>query len=59
LYDEGVLNIKELLRSGAGDEEIKAHLLKAFYSRSKDGFEAEEQRRNRTPVMESMSTIGG
>ena len=59
LYDNGVLNIKELIRSGKNDEELKKTLLLAFNSRSKDGFEAEGKRTNHQPVSESMSTIGG
>lgn len=58
LYDEGVLNIKNLMREGRSDNEIKVELLKAFNNRPKDGFEAEE-RRSGTPAIESMSTIGG
>jgi molybdenum cofactor biosynthesis protein A len=57
LYDQGVLDIKSLMRSGAGDEEIKSALLTAFRSRPKDGFEAEQKRG--ALVTESMSTIGG
>jgi molybdenum cofactor biosynthesis protein A len=57
LYDQGVLDIKSLMRSGAGDEEIKSALLAAFRSRPKDGFEAEQSRG--ADVTESMSTIGG
>jgi cyclic pyranopterin phosphate synthase len=59
LYDDGVLNIKTLMRSGSNDEEIRHELLKSFHNRPKDGFEAEERRMNGSPVMESMSTIGG
>ena len=59
LYDDGVLNLKELLRSGSSDEEIISILLHAFRSRPKNVFEAEDQRKNGSPVMESMSTIGG
>jgi len=59
LYDDGVLDIRHLMRSGAGDEEIKQSLLHAFQSRSKDGFEAESKRKNQLPISESMSTIGG
>lgn len=59
LYDDGVLNLKALMRSGAGDEEIKKQLLHAFRNRAKDGFEAEQHRKNHAPVAESMSTIGG
>jgi molybdenum cofactor biosynthesis protein A len=57
LYDQGVLDIRSLLRSGADDEVIVDALLRAFRSRPKDGFEA-EKRRNAL-VTESMSTIGG
>jgi molybdenum cofactor biosynthesis protein A len=59
LYDEGVLNIRNLMRDGGNDEEIKAELMKAFSNRSKDGFEAEAKRMTGRPVKESMSTIGG
>ncbi len=58
LYDDGVLNIKELMRSGMNDQELKQYLLKAFLHRPKDGFEAEHNRKTHV-VSESMSTIGG
>jgi cyclic pyranopterin phosphate synthase len=58
LYDDGVLNIKDLMRAGLEDKEIKKHLLHAFTNRAKDGFEAERNRKVHT-VSESMSTIGG
>jgi cyclic pyranopterin phosphate synthase len=59
LYDEGVLDIKQLMRSGASDEVLEAAFLKAFRSRAKDGFEAEKNRSNNNEASESMSTIGG
>lgn len=59
LYDDGVLDIRQLLRTGLDDEAIKESLLRAFHSRAKDGFEAEAKRKNHAPVSESMSTIGG
>lgn len=59
LYDDGVLNIKNLMRGGNTDEAIKAALLKAFKKRPLDGFEAEQKRNDHRPVHESMSTIGG
>jgi cyclic pyranopterin phosphate synthase len=59
LYDDGVLNIKNLMREGRTNEQIKVELLKAFAHRPKDGFEAEEKRKSGAKVMESMSTIGG
>ncbi len=58
LYDDGVMNIKELMRAGASDNEIEMKLRAAFSNRPKDGFEGEE-RRKAGVVSESMSTIGG
>lgn len=59
LYDDGVLNIKTLMREGRTDDQIKEELSKAFAHRPKDGFEAERNRKNESSVRESMSTIGG
>jgi molybdenum cofactor biosynthesis protein A len=59
LYDEGVLDIKKMLRSGESDEKIISELMRAFSARALDGFEAEKNRSLRHPVHESMSTIGG
>lgn len=59
LYDDGVLDIKKLMRSGASDDILKEAFLKAFQSRAKDGFEAEKNRSGNNGVSESMSTIGG
>ncbi|GAB3950753.1 GTP 3',8-cyclase MoaA [Spirosoma harenae] len=56
LYDNGVLDVRALLRSGATDEELTAAFLQAFAHRPLNGFEAENQR---VTVTESMSTIGG
>jgi cyclic pyranopterin phosphate synthase len=58
LYDEGVFNIKNLIRSGATDEQLKTTFLDALNNRAKDGFEA-EKRRGINKISESMSTIGG
>jgi len=59
LYDDGVLDIRQILRAGPDDELLKEKLLMALNSRAKDGLEAEERRKNHSPVSESMSTIGG
>jgi molybdenum cofactor biosynthesis protein A len=59
LYDDGVLNIKTLLRASQDDTLLKEKLLQAFRSRPANGFEAENLRKNHLPVSESMSTIGG
>lgn len=57
LYDNGVLDMKGLLRSGAGDGEITAAIRNAVTVKSADGSIAENGRRDRMP--RSMATIGG
>ena len=59
LYDSGVLDVRQLLRSGASDIELEKAFSRAFAHRAKDGFAAEQQRDKDVPVTESMSTIGG
>ena len=60
LYDDGVFNLKDLVRKGASDEHLKMALLDALGNRAKDGFEAERKRNMfGLPVSESMATIGG
>jgi molybdenum cofactor biosynthesis protein A len=58
LYDDGVLNIKDLMRAGNNDATIKDSLLNAFNNRVKDGWEAEKLVKN-TGMHESMAAIGG
>lgn len=59
LYDDGVLNIKDLIRGGASDAELQEVLLSAFGNRPKDGWEAERLRVQHPGIHESMATIGG
>ncbi len=59
LYDDGALNIKNLMRDGVNEQDMKAILLNAFNNKAKDGWEAEQLRVVRTGVHESMATIGG
>ncbi len=59
LYDQGVLDVKHLLRSGVSDERLQETFEQAFAHRAKNGFEAERQRKEAAPASESMSTIGG
>jgi molybdenum cofactor biosynthesis protein A len=59
LYDDGVMNIRDAMRAGSSDDELKSLLMHAFQHRPKDGFEAEQSRKMQSPVSESMSTIGG
>ncbi len=58
LYDNGVMSLRDLLRSGMPDNEISTCIQAAVLNRPKDGFEAEAKRKS-SPVEESMATIGG
>jgi molybdenum cofactor biosynthesis protein A len=57
LYDDGTVNLRDLMRSGNDNEALKETLLNAFRSRAKDGFEAEASKT--VHQFQSMSTIGG
>ena len=59
LYDGGVFNVRDLIRNGANDAQLKEAFLQAFSNRARDGHEAERRRIPSNPVSESMSTIGG
>lgn len=59
LYDDGVMDIRGLLRAGATDGQLRTAFLDALGNRAKDGFEAENRRLLGAKVSESMSTIGG
>lgn len=59
LYDEGVLDIKQLLRSAKSDDQIRQILISTVQKREKDGFAAEKNRQIDKNISESMSTIGG
>ncbi len=59
LYDQGVLDVRALLRGGASDDVVTAALAHAFRHRAADGFEAEQQRPVHQLSFESMATIGG
>ncbi len=57
LYDNGVLDIRKMLRTGASDHELTQSFLNAFGKRAPDGFAAEASRSGK--LTESMSEIGG
>lgn len=59
LYDDGVFNIRDIMRAGATNQQLKATFKEALGNRAKDGFEAEQRRKFGIPASESMSTIGG
>jgi len=59
LYDDGVFDLKNYLRSGATDQQARSMFLSLIGNRPKDGFEAQKVHKNLKPTYESMSAIGG
>ncbi|MFC6997940.1 GTP 3',8-cyclase MoaA [Rufibacter roseus] len=57
LYGGGVLNVKDLMRSGYGEPELEAALTDAILKKEKDGWGAEKVAA--TGQHASMATIGG
>jgi molybdenum cofactor biosynthesis protein A len=57
LYEDGGANVRDLMRKGISDDDLKDFFRKTLQHRAKDGFEAEKMRK--TIVRESMTTIGG
>jgi len=59
LFDEGVFNIRDYVRNGASDDELKQLFIDLVSKKPKDGFVAEANRLKNKNVSESMSSIGG
>jgi cyclic pyranopterin phosphate synthase len=59
LYDEGVLNLRDMLRSGKDNQMLQNEIYAVLQQRAANGWEAEKTRQIDTPVHESMATIGG
>ncbi|MCK5815783.1 MAG: GTP 3',8-cyclase MoaA [Flavobacteriaceae bacterium] len=57
LFDDGVFNIRDFIREGASNGELKELFLSIVAKKPKNGFVAEAQRKSE--VSESMSSIGG
>ena len=57
LFDGGVFNVRDFIRDGASDEELKELFINTVHHKPENGFIAEANRGN--DVSESMSTIGG
>jgi len=58
LFDDGVFNLRDFIRDGASNEDLKALFLKLVKQKPENGFVAEANR-SKGKVSESMSTIGG
>jgi cyclic pyranopterin phosphate synthase len=59
LFDEGVFNIRDFMRNGASDEELKKLFIDTVQQKPRNGFIAEASRNKNKDISESMSTIGG
>ena len=46
LYDEGIFNIRDLMRAGATDTQLKEAVIEAVGQKVKDGFAAEAKRKH-------------
>jgi molybdenum cofactor biosynthesis protein A len=57
LFDGGVFNVRDFIRKGASDDELKQLFIDTVHHKPENGFIAEDARGN--VVSESMSTIGG
>jgi cyclic pyranopterin phosphate synthase len=58
LFDEGVFNLRDFMRKGVSDDELKQIFIDTVHNKPENGFIAEANRKSKT-VSESMSTIGG
>jgi molybdenum cofactor biosynthesis protein A len=58
LFDDGVFNIRDFLRNGASNNDLKDLFLRLVKEKPANGFIAESNRKKGN-VTESMSTIGG
>ncbi|MGB5242632.1 MAG: GTP 3',8-cyclase MoaA [Lutimonas sp.] len=58
LFDDGVFNLRDFIRAGASDDDIKKIFQDTILKKPENGFVAEKNRKSEK-VSESMSTIGG
>ncbi len=59
LFDEGVFNVRDFIRQGASNDDLKQLFLSIVKEKPENGFIAEANRKRNKKVSESMSTIGG
>lgn len=58
LFDDGVFNLRDFIRNGASNDDLKELFLKLVKEKPENGFIAEANRKD-AGASESMSTIGG
>ncbi len=59
LYEGVGINLKEALRSGKTDQELKDIIISSIQHKPKDGWEAEKSNFTSSQIHQSMATIGG
>ena len=59
LFDEGVFNLRDFMRKGASDDDLKKLFIDTVQQKPRNGFIAEANRNKNKDISESMSTIGG
>jgi cyclic pyranopterin phosphate synthase len=58
LYDDGVMNLKDVMRLGADDNQLRLELLQAFGSRVVDGWQPKKPFRQRPLFMSRWRRLG-
>lgn len=59
LYEGGGINLKDMIRSGMINEDLKKIIINSIHHKPKDGWEAEQHNLNASSIHQSMATIGG
>nr|WP_315027664.1 GTP 3',8-cyclase MoaA [uncultured Chryseobacterium sp.] len=59
LYEDGGINLRDEIRSGKTNEELKNIIINSIHKKPKDGWEAEKQNLTTSALHQSMATIGG
>ncbi|WP_238584496.1 GTP 3',8-cyclase MoaA [Chryseobacterium sp. Leaf180] len=59
LYEGGGVDLKQALRDGMSDEEVKKIIIQAVSGKSENGWEAEKLTLTKPELHQSMATIGG
>ncbi|WP_312512497.1 GTP 3',8-cyclase MoaA [Chryseobacterium culicis] len=59
LYEQGGVNLKNEIRAGKTDKELKDIIISTIHKKPKDGWEAEKLNLSSSHIHQSMATIGG
>jgi cyclic pyranopterin phosphate synthase len=59
LYEGTGVNLKDEIRIGKTDEELKDIIINSIQNKPKDGWEAQKESLNASQIHQSMATIGG